>query len=168
MKNRYRIYRRSGGVFYLVDKLTNKRESLQTSDPDEARRILSAKNESTKTPTINLQIARAYLMASDPSFSTRTWQHVMDEAGKTKMGPTKQRWTRAMNEDAFNLISHRKLIETQGEHMIATLQAGTISTNVFLRRLQNFALDLQWLPTPLLPKHQWPAVKHAEKRAITF
>lgn len=91
----------------------------------------------------------------------------MDEAGKTKIGSTLQRWTRAMKEKPFDSIRHRRLIDTQGEHIIGALQNGTVSTNVFLRRLHNFALDLQWLPAPLLPKHQWPAVKHAEKRAVT-
>ena len=72
-----------------------------------------------------------------------------------------------MKEKPFDGIRNHRLIDTQGEHIIATLKSGTVSTNVFLRRLHNFALDLQWLPAPLLPKHQWPAVKHADKRAVT-
>ena len=30
MKQRFRIYRRQGGVFYLFDRVTGKRESLET------------------------------------------------------------------------------------------------------------------------------------------
>ena len=48
------------------------------------------------------------------------------------------------------------------------LQAGTVSTNVFLRRLHNFCVDMNWLPWPLIPKRQWPAVQFKEKRAITL
>ena len=29
----------------------------------------------------------------------------------------------------------------------------------FLRRLQNFALDMSWLPWPVLPKKRWPVVR---------
>ena len=47
------------------------------------------------------------------------------------------------------------------------LQAGTISTNVFLRRIHNFALDLGWLPWPVIVKRQWPGIHFQEKRAIT-
>ena len=46
--------------------------------------------------------------------------------------------------------------------------ADTVSTNVFLRRLHNFCVDMNWLPWPLIPKRQWPAVKFKEKRAITL
>ena len=48
------------------------------------------------------------------------------------------------------------------------LQAGTVSTNVFLRRLHNFCVDMNWLPWPLIPKRQWPAVRFKDKRAITL
>ena len=48
------------------------------------------------------------------------------------------------------------------------MQAGTVSTNVYLRRLHNFCVDINWLPWPLIPKRQWPAVKYKEKRAITL
>jgi integrase len=47
------------------------------------------------------------------------------------------------------------------------LNAGTISTNMFLRRLHNFAVGMHWLPWPVLPKRRWPAVEHKERRAIT-
>jgi len=29
---------------------------------------------------------------------------------------------------------------------------GTVSTNVYLRRLHNFCVDMNWLPWPLVPK----------------
>ena len=61
MKPRYRIYRRQGGVFYLFDRHTGKRESLETADQAAAQRLLHAKNEAQQQPLINRQIARAYL-----------------------------------------------------------------------------------------------------------
>ena len=45
---------------------------------------------------------------------------------------------------------------------------GTVSTNVYLRRLHNFCVDMNWLPWPLVPKRQWPAVEFKEKRGITL
>jgi hypothetical protein len=45
MKPRYRIYRRQGGVFYLFDRHTGKRESLETADEAAAQRLLHAKKQ---------------------------------------------------------------------------------------------------------------------------
>jgi integrase len=42
-----------------------------------------------------------------------------------------------------------------------------VTTNAYLRRLHNFALDMNWLLAPVLPPKKWPKVKHAKKRAIT-
>ncbi|MGA9451056.1 MAG: hypothetical protein WBW41_06890 [Verrucomicrobiia bacterium] len=62
----------------------------------------------------------------------------------------------------------RIIIETPGELLFKVLQTGTVSTNVYLRRLHNFCVDMNWLPWPLIPKRQWPAVRFKEKRAITL
>jgi integrase len=73
-----------------------------------------------------------------------------------------------MRDRAFDLIRRRKLIETASEHFLQVLDAGTISTNMFLRRLHNFAVGMHWLPWPVLPRLKWPTVEHKERRAITF
>jgi len=39
MKSRYHIYRRENGIYYSLDGLTHKRNSLNTTDPTEARRL---------------------------------------------------------------------------------------------------------------------------------
>lgn len=73
MKQKFRLYRRKkGGWYYLHNELTGKQESLRTSDRMTATRLLHAKNEAAKQPAINLQIAKAYLAATDESFVTRT------------------------------------------------------------------------------------------------
>ena len=68
MKTRYRLIRRGNrsGAFYCVDTKTGKRTSLATTKEDEAIQIVQARNQAERQPLINLQIARAYLMASDP------------------------------------------------------------------------------------------------------
>jgi hypothetical protein len=168
MKQRFRLYRRKkGGRYYIHNELTGKQESLHTNDRAKARRLLHAKNEAGELPAINLQIARAYLAATDPQIATRTWQLVMDEPAKLKKGPTQDRWKRAMQDKAFDLIRQMPILETRPEHFLRVLENGTVCTNIFLRQLQNFALDMSWLPWPVLPKKRWPVIKFKEKRGIT-
>ncbi len=167
MKQRFRLFQRNG-MFYTVDNVTGRQASLKTKDEDEAQRLLHAKNEAERQPAINLQIARAYLLASDSGIATRTWRHVMDEVGKTKRGPTLDRWKVAMKEAPFEIIRRRVVIESRAEHFLDVLAVGTVSTNTFLRRLHNFALDMNWLPAPVIPRKQWPKIRFEEKRAITI
>jgi hypothetical protein len=62
MKTRYRLICRSsrGGKFYCVDTTTGHRTSLRTTNQDEARQLVEAKNIAHRQPTLNLQLARAY------------------------------------------------------------------------------------------------------------
>jgi len=92
----------------------------------------------------------------------------MDEMTKTKTGSTRVRHERAMKDKSFNLIRNLPILETRPAHFLKVLETGTVSTNVYLRRIHNFALDMNWLPWPILPKKQWPQVRFKEKRAITF
>src|SRR5580765_4907201 len=131
MKQRYHHFRRENGVFYSFDVETGKRESLKTTDLEEARRLLHAKNEACRQPAMNLQIARVYLAHGDPAFSTRTWQRVIDEMTRQKSGETQKRWARAMREAPFDFIRSKVLIETKTQDFLDVLAAGGVSTNVF-------------------------------------
>ena len=73
----------------------------------------------------------------------------------------------ACKDHAFDLIRNLKLTETRAEEFWQVLKAGTVSTNVYLRRLHNFAVDMNWVLSPIIPRRQWPAVHFKEKRAIT-
>ena len=170
MKTRYRLTCRGirGGMFYCVDKTTGKRTSLQTTNPDEARQIIEARNQAERQPVLNLQIAKAYLAGTDNGIATRTWQQALESLTSTKLGANQQRWQVVARDKALAPLLSRVLIETPGELLLKVMQAGTISTNVFLRRLHNFCVDMNWLPWPLIPKRQWPAVHYKEKRAITL
>jgi integrase len=158
---------RRGSVFYAEETATGKQTSLRTKDEAEAITLLNTKNEATRQPAMNLQIAQVYLQHADPTMAQRTWQNVMDAMFPLKTGPTQVRWQAAMKDKAYDLIRNRRLIETASEHFLQVLNAGTISTNMFLRRLHNFAIGMHWLPWPVLPRLKWPAVEHKERRAIT-
>lgn len=166
MKSRFSLFRR-GGVFYAQDSTTGKQTSLRTKDEGEAQTLLNAKNEALRHADMNLQLAQVYLQHSDPTLAGRTWQHVMEQIIDLKKGPTRERWQYATTDKAFDLIRNRKLLQTTAEHFLAVLKAGSVSTNVYLRRAHNFAIGMHWLPWPVLPKLQWPEVEYKEKRAIT-
>ena len=168
MKLRYRLFLRRKSVYYVVDDTTKTFTSLKTKDKAEANRLLMAMTEAGKQPAMNLSLARVYLRHSDPMVTTRTWQNVLDEIIGLKTGPTQARWKSAAKDKAFDLIRDRVLIETQAEHLLAVLRAGTVSTNAFLRKVHNFAVDMNWLPATVIPRRQWPAIHYKEKRAITL
>ncbi len=170
MNTRYRLIYRGirGGMYYCVDKNTGKRTSLHTTNEDEAKQVIAAKNNSERQPVLNLQIAKAYLAGSDNGMTTRTWQNAIEALMNTKQGPNQHRWKTAAKDKAFAPLLPQVIIETKGEMILKVLQMGTVSTNVYLRRLHNFCVDMNWLPWPLVPKRQWPAVEFKEKRAITL
>ena len=169
MKNRFRLYRRKmAGKFYVEDCETGKQKSLRTRDRTAAMSLLHARNESCRQSYLNLQIAKAYLAGTDSGMMTRTWQDAFDAITETKHGSTQVRWRGAAKQKAFDLIRHLVILQTRPEHLLACLKAGTVSTNVHLRKLHNFCLAMGWLVQPTLPRRLWPAIRHQLKRAITL
>jgi integrase len=170
MKKRFRLIQRGerGGQFYCVDSETGERFSLKTKDRDAAEQIVLAKNQSLRQPALNLQIAKAYLAGTDNGVSTRTWCNAIEAVTETKHGANHERWQRAAKDPALQSLLPLVIIETKAESLLTAMRAGTVSTNVFLRRLHNFCVDMNWLPWPLIPKRQWPTVEYKEKRAITI
>jgi hypothetical protein len=137
MKTRYRLIRRNirGGIYYCVDTQTGKRTSLQTSNEAEAQQLVEIKNQAARQPAMNLQIAQVYLQHGDPTLAARTWQDVLDVMISTKTGSNLLRWRGAVKDKALDSLRPRKLIETTAEHFLAVLKIGTVSTNVYLRRI---------------------------------
>ena len=166
---RYRlIFRGIRNTYYSFDTHTNKRESLGTGDKAEAQRLIDIKNEAVRHVGMNLQIAQVYLQHSDPEMATRTWNEVIERIILTKKGTTQDRWRCASKDKAFDLIRHRKVVETTSDQFLAVLQAGTVATNVYLRRIHHYAIGMHWLPWPVLPKLHWPPIVFKKKRAITL
>ena len=167
MKPKFRLFRR-GGVFWCHDSETGRQKSLRTKNRAVATRLLNGNNEAHAVPLVNLQMARAYMMAADPAAGTRTWRQVVEEIIKLKRDATQIRWKTASMDKALASLMDKPLIETRAEHLLRAMEQGKVSTNVYLRRIHNFAVDMSWLPAPIIPKRQWPVVRHRDRRAITF
>jgi integrase len=163
----FRLFLGKSGCYFVEDTQTKKQTSLRTRDKDEARTLLAAKNEAQREPLVCLQVARAYLTAADPVIRIRTWQSVMETMGETKAGSTHKRWVTACKDRSFDIIRHLKLVETRADEFWKVLKTGTVSTNVFLRRFHNFAVDMNWILAPIIPRRQWPKIHFKDKRAIT-
>ena len=167
MKQTFLMFLR-GNVYYYEDTRDGGQHSLHTRDKADARRLINAKNESVHNPAaVNLQIGRTYIAASSPEMLIRTWETVFEAMTPVKEGLTRERWDRVGKDPAYNLIWNRPIMETQPEEILKVLKTGTIATNVFLRRMHNYAIDMGWLPTPIIAKRKWPKLKHGETRAIT-
>ena len=60
-----------------------------------------------------------------------------------------------------------RVAETRPEHFDRALADGKVSTNVYLRRIHNHALGMEWLLKSVILRLQWPKPVYGVKRAIT-
>jgi integrase len=167
MKTRYRMFRR-GEVYYWQDNETGQQGSLRTKDSRIAEKFLHQKNESFEQPMLNLALAKAYASAHDPKMSQRTWQNVMDEMASHGRPSTQLRCKCACGSKLFDSIRDKALIATTGEDLLNIMKVGGPSTNHFLRRFHNLAVNLGWLAWPVLARAVWPKmICNKQRRAIT-
>jgi integrase len=163
------MFRRSGGNFYVRDKVTGKGESLETADRVTAKQLLAAKNQAVAQPQLNRTMAKAYLSAKSPELVTRTWAEVMEHYVKSGVEATRDRKERAFRSRPFAMFRTLTLMDTEAIHLLAVLehkQAGN-STHHYLRRLHNYALHLGWLLAPVMADAAWPEVRKKKFTAIT-
>lgn len=167
MKQKFGLVRRPWGMFYLKNKITGAQSSLKTSNPQEAQRLLHASNDAANQPQFNVALARVYLNGADPKLATRTWQEVMEHIASRKTAATKHRWETAIKDANFDCIRNLPVAETRPEHFEKALRDGKVSTNVYLRRIHNHALGMEWLLKSVIPRLLWPKPVFKPKRAIT-
>ena len=167
MKNEFGLIKRPWGVYYLKNKITGEQTSLKTHDRAEAERLLQAHNETKSQPHFNLALARVYINGADPKLITRTWQEVMEHIVAKKTDETRRRWEVAVLDKNFDCIRNLPVAETRPEHFDRALADGKVSTNVYLRRIHNHALGMEWLLKSVIPRLQWPRPVFKQKRAIT-
>jgi integrase len=168
MKQAFGLVQRPWGVFYLKNKTTGEQKSLKTSDKFEAQRILQAHNETKVQPHFNLSLARVYLNGADPKLATRTWQEVMENIVAKKTDETRRRWDVAIKDKNFDCIRNLPVAETRPDQFDRVLADGKVSTNVYLRRIHNHALGMDWLLKSVIPRLKWPKLNFKDKRAITI
>jgi len=168
MAQRYRKFKRTWGMYYAYDNVTGNSVSLKTREKAEAIQKVNAMNEAERQPSINLGLARVYLNATDPKLATRTWQEVMEHLLEKKTDETRRRWEVAIKDKNFDFIRDLKVAETRPEHFDRALKDGKVSTNVYLRRIHNHALGMEWLLKSVIPRLQWPRPMFKQKRAIAY
>ena len=170
MQDRYWLYQRENGIYYLQDKITQKQESLRTKDHVAAHRVLSSRNQAVEQPMLNRTMAKAYLSGKSPELATRTWAEVMDHYCKAGLDSTRDRKERTFRSAPFQRFRKVALIDTEADHLFAVLDhkraAGT-SAHHYLRRIHNYALHLGWLLAPVIADAGWPPVRAKKKLALT-
>ena len=175
MKNRYRIYIRgkhSGSkVWWIQDNKTGKRESLRTTDKHDALEMLLLRNRPHQDAGFHARMARTHILVSNPQNADRTWQSVMADVENDKndmADSTKARCNRAHASKPFDHIRNLFVASTSADDFKKVLKAGGVSTNMYLSRLHNYALGMNWLLVPIIAKKLWPEVIHKDQRAIKF
>jgi hypothetical protein len=167
MKPKLRLFRRKG-VYYSQDTATGKQKSLNTSDEATARKRVEATNEAHRNPILNLQLARAYLTASDPASVERTWQTVMEQLQSRGKASSRERYANVFKSSAFDGLRNKRLMETTADDFLAVFQGGKVSIVYFLKRLHNFALSLGWIAVPMVAPYLWPKYHPKDRRGITL
>lgn len=170
MQDRYWLYRRTNGIYYLQDKITGKQESLKTSDRAAAHRVVAGRNQSAELPMLNRTMARAYLTGKSPELSTRVWADVMEHYIKSGVESTRERKERAFRSTPFQRLRKVTLLDTEADHLLMVLdhrKAGNSALH-YLRRLHNYALHLGWLLAPVMADAAWPVARCHKHRAITL
>jgi hypothetical protein len=167
MMQRYRKFRRSWGTYYAYDNETGNSITLKTRVRAEADRKVMAMNQAQEQPAMNLSLARVYLNGADPKLGTRSWQDVMESIVSQKTDETRRRWEVAIKDKNFDGIRKLTVAETRPEQFYRALEDGKVSTNVYLRRIHNHALGMEWLLKSVIPRLQWPKPVFKSKRAIT-
>jgi len=167
MKTKLTLFRRNG-IYYSQDSITGKQKSLGTRDEATARKLVEATNEAHRTPILNLQLARAYLSASDPAFLLRTWQTVMDQMQTRGRDSSRQRYVSAFRTPAFDAIRNKPLMETATADFLQLMKDAKPSHVFYLKCLHGFALSLGWISIPIVAPNLWPKYHPKTSRGITL
>src|ERR1035441_1591636 len=91
----------------------------------------------------------------------------MNDIVAKKKDETRHRWETAIKDRNFDCIRNLHVCETRPEHFDRVLADGKVSSNVYLRRIHNHALGMEWLLKSVIPRLQWPRPMFNDKRAIT-
>jgi integrase len=169
MQDRYWLYARRNGVYYVQDRVTGRQESLKTKNRSKAKQLLMAKNQAAEQPMLSTEVAKAHLKFKSPEMFKRTWRDVMANMEAEYQGSTLKRWRKVIKSKPFQILNNIPLLNTEASHFLEVLghpRAGN-STNKWLRILHNRALNLGWIFNPVLVPKLWPRIREKKGRAIT-
>ena len=126
---RYRMYARTdrSGTFYWEDTKTRAQGSLKTKNRSDATKLLAAKNETNRQPSLNRELGRVYMKAADPALTTRTWQQVIDiYCNRSHLRkPSRERPRRAFAGKQFDPIRKVVLTETSTDLLLSVVERET-------------------------------------------
>jgi hypothetical protein len=170
MKKTYRILSRKQrqGKFYLHNTQTGVRESLETTDRQQAQQICDARNQERQTPDLNLKIGLAFLTNAEPESAKRTRATAMKELCARGIATSQTRCQREMDSKAYDHIRNKIIVGTRAEDLKLVLQRGGNATNNYLRRLHNLAVDNGWLHYHIIAPRKWDKPVKNPKRGTTF
>lgn len=169
MKKTHKLIPR-GEYWYSENIETGKRKSLHTKSRDEAEKLVSVKNEENNNPQFNREMGTAYFKLSDPLLCKRTWEDVLTVF--SEVGPaesTKDRKRRAFRKGGrFDIIRNINLVDTIAEDFHKIIIFGQTSNIQYLKQLQRYALDCQWLLQEVIANRKIIIPKSKTiKRAVT-
>jgi hypothetical protein len=122
MENRYRVYCRENGIYYIEDVVTNQQESLRTRDKKKAPALLIARNQAVAQPALNVTMAKAYLSGRSPELATRNWNDVFVEMTTAYDGSTKKRFASFVRSAPIQHLKRVQFIETEASHFLNALR----------------------------------------------
>ena len=150
---------------YYIDQ-NGQQETLHTKNRTEATRLCDALNATGCLAGYDLQVAYADVVVSSSRVLDRTWQEAVDFIiARETTRSTRHRWQRFSKDQALASLWKLRVVETPAHQLLTRLKKGTASTNMYLRRLHDFAFDMNWLPWPILTGKLWPRVEHGKKPA---
>ena len=91
----------------------------------------------------------------------------MEHIVALKTDETRRRWEVAIKDRNLDGLRKLTVAETRPEQFYKALEDGKVSTNVYLRRIHNHALGMEWLLKSVIPRLQLPKPVFQSKRAIT-
>jgi integrase len=154
-------------MWYGEEAATCRQFSLRARDEQVATTKIHALCEALRNPLLNRDIGRIYLAGADPSLATRTWQEMMNVYSEGGKKSSVERKEREFASDVYDPVRDLTLNETRADHFLAVLKAGGSSTNHYLRRIRNFARDMDWLLSNVIAKKVWPKIKHKVRNPVT-
>jgi integrase len=166
LNQQFRMYRR-GRVFYAQCNETGKQTSLRTKDEETASEILGGMNRGAKDPQIQREVALATLAVCDPDSRHRAWSDVFEAYASSGKQQTRERKRREFRSQHYATICDKPLVDTMAEDFYGILSSCGSGTSHYLKRAHNYAVEIGWLPKPVIPSKLWPKTNRRPIRAIS-